>query len=206
MCRVDRSYNKIPFERAKAAVRAVADNVHKSSRFLKGCFITDVLLQPPAESHPPDATASSRRNSLSRHQSHVMHSVQGGRFSDKLHCVLEQPFFRDMNFNQREAIKAAASSRVTLIHGPPGTGKTVTTVGLIRCIRDVGYRGGPVLACAQCNTAVDNLTEECHKAGLDVVRIGAPSKVRPYLFDTVLENRVQQAPGVQEAEAVMKVG
>ena len=67
------------------------------------------------------------------------------------------PCDESLNASQREAVRFALAGRdLTILHGPPGTGKTTTVVELIRqAIR----RGDKVLACAPSNLAVDNLLE-----------------------------------------------
>lgn len=54
----------------------------------------------------------------------------------------------------KAAEKALQSNSVSLIHGPPGTGKTRTLIAIIRKLVSEGNR---VLACAHSNQAVDNL-------------------------------------------------
>ncbi len=49
---------------------------------------------------------------------------------------------------------------VHILQGPPGTGKTATIVQFISLlIQQLGYRRGPILACAQSNVVVDNLLQ-----------------------------------------------
>lgn len=74
---------------------------------------------------------------------------------------------------------------LTLWQGPPGTGKTRTLLGLVEVLIKTALlkperwaEMGPVLACADTNAAVDNLTEGLDGLGLRVVRIGAPAKAR----------------------------
>ena len=50
-----------------------------------------------------------------------------------------------------------ASQDVSLIHGPPGTGKTTTVVELI--LQAVKLQNAKILACAPSNIAVDNIIE-----------------------------------------------
>lgn len=63
--------------------------------------------------------------------------------------------FPDLNDSQRcAAYHGVCADDITLIHGPPGTGKTRTLVTLIKELVD---RGHTVLACAHSNQATDNL-------------------------------------------------
>jgi superfamily I DNA and/or RNA helicase len=72
-------------------------------------------------------------------------------------------FNRNLDESQRVAVvKALASQDVVLVHGPPGTGKTMT---LVEYIRQEVARGSRVLACAGSNVAVDNIVEGLVKAG-----------------------------------------
>lgn len=95
-----------------------------------------------------------------------------------------EPFDKNLNASQRRAVaKALGSHDFFLIHGPFGTGKTRTLVELIR--QEV-ERGNRVLATAESNVAVDNLVERLVDSGLNVVRVGHPSRVSKALHETTL--------------------
>lgn len=98
-----------------------------------------------------------------------------------------------LNESQREAVAAALSAKdLYLIHGPPGTGKTTTCVELIA---QLSRRGQKVLACADSNTAVDNLVEGLlDRGGVQVVRIGHPARVMPKLLEVTLDYLVERHP------------
>jgi AAA domain/SAM domain (Sterile alpha motif) len=81
-----------------------------------------------------------------------------------------------LNRSQRDAVMLALRRRVSLVHGPPGTGKTRTTIELVNVLRR--HAGGPILVTANTNVAVDNLLEGLLARGIDAVRIGAPVRVR----------------------------
>lgn len=105
-----------------------------------------------------------------------------------------EPFSPSLNEPQRAAIEFALSANdVSVIHGPPGTGKTTTVVEFIRqAIR----RGEKVLACAASNLAVDNLCERLIAAGENVLRLGHPLRVLPEVqsrtLDVLLVNHPDQ--------------
>lgn len=105
-----------------------------------------------------------------------------------------EPFSPALNEPQRAAIELAlAANDVSVIHGPPGTGKTTTVVEFIR---QSIKRGEKVLACAASNLAVDNLCERLIAAGETVLRLGHPLRVLPEVqsrtLDVLLVNHPDQ--------------
>jgi len=68
----------------------------------------------------------------------------------------------DLNISQRKAaIEALGDSAIYLILGPPGTGKTKTSVAIIsQLLYQINTQGtcDKILVCGPSNTAVDNLT------------------------------------------------
>jgi DNA replication ATP-dependent helicase Dna2 len=85
--------------------------------------------------------------------------------------------FVDNNHAQDEAVRlAVAAEDCTLVHGPPGTGKTYALARIVRALADRGER---VLLSAFTNRAVDNAVEALDEQGFsDVVRVGTESGVR----------------------------
>lgn len=77
------------------------------------------------------------------------------------------------------------------IHGPPGTGKTTTLAGLAE---ELVGDGKKVLATAASNTAVDNMVEFLTNKDLQVVRVGHPARITPFLRKVSLDYRVQDNP------------
>jgi hypothetical protein len=75
-----------------------------------------------------------------------------------------------LNEGQVEAVRNALNGTVSLIHGPPGTGKTTAVVRLVEECVKVGWR---VLVVAPSNVAVDNVLERLDKRGVgEMVRLG----------------------------------
>ena len=89
---------------------------------------------------------------------------------------------------QRAAEDIWRRPQVSLLHGPPGTGKTST---LVKALVDDGDK---VLAAGPSNMAVDVLVERFHSLGLNVVRVGHPMRVQQGVLETTLDARVQRLP------------
>jgi superfamily I DNA and/or RNA helicase len=72
------------------------------------------------------------------------------------------------------AVKSVLQKPISLIQGPPGAGKTVTSAAIVYHLAKMNP--GQVLVCAPSNVAVDQLTEKIHATGLKVVRLTAKSR------------------------------
>ncbi|MEQ1508371.1 MAG: AAA domain-containing protein, partial [Myxococcota bacterium] len=93
-----------------------------------------------------------------------------------------------LNAAQRRAAHAALGSPdLTLVWGPPGTGKTRVLAHVLAALVADGDRPW---ALADSNAAVDHLALAAVGLGLDVVRIGPVSRVGPALADRRLEARI----------------
>jgi len=107
---------------------------------------------------------------------------------------VEEPDFDLKNGKLDRSQKKAASRAVNAetffcIHGPPGTGKTTTLAGVME---ELVRRDGKVLATAASNTAVDNMVEFLIDRDIEVVRVGHPARVTPYLRKVSLDYKVQE--------------
>lgn len=96
-----------------------------------------------------------------------------------------------LNPKQQEALNAALQCRATLIHGPPGTGKTHVACEIVKCQLE---RNGcnKVLVTAETNLAVDNLCEKLMTLGIRVVRIGKLDQISPRIRAISLEGQVER--------------
>ncbi len=111
-------------------------------------------------------------------------------------------FNTKLNKSQQEAVVRSLAARdFFLIHGPPGTGKTITCVEVIA---QLIQRGNRILTAADSNVAVDNLVERLDRIGVNVVRIGHPARIIPALRRRSLDYLVQDEPNYRKAQEFRK--
>jgi predicted DNA helicase len=105
-----------------------------------------------------------------------------------------------LNDSQLVAVRhVIAAQDVAIIHGPPGTGKTTT---LVQAILETIRRERRVLVCAPSNTAVDLLTEKLAERGVNVIRMGNPSRVSDLLLQHTLDAGVMAHPSYAKMHAM----
>ena len=80
----------------------------------------------------------------------------------------------DLDESQRVAVEEALNAHLTLIHGPPGTGKTRVLSGIIQSVSESGHK---ILVSAFTHRAIDNLLDAVVTRYPDtpVMKIGRPS-------------------------------
>ncbi len=94
----------------------------------------------------------------------------------------------DLNEQQNVALNKVLSAKdVAIIHGPPGTGKTTTTV---ECILEMLKTEHQVLVCAPSNAAVDLLVEKLCEKEISTVRIGHPARVTQEAINHTLDAKI----------------
>ncbi|KZP00843.1 P-loop containing nucleoside triphosphate hydrolase protein [Calocera viscosa TUFC12733] len=105
-----------------------------------------------------------------------------------------------LNPSQQKAVKAALEApEISLIHGPPGTGKTHT---LVEIIRQLVAKEKKVLVCGASNLAVDNLLERLVPHGIPVTRLGHPARVLQTLQSSTLDAQTAASDESQLAKDV----
>lgn len=107
-----------------------------------------------------------------------------------------------LNSTQEEAVnKVLCAKDVAIVHGPPGTGKTTT---LVEAIYETLHREPQVLVCAQSNTAVDWISEKLVDRGVNVLRIGNPTRVNDKMLSFTYERRFENHPLYPELWSIRK--
>lgn len=110
--------------------------------------------------------------------------------------------FPYLNATQEEAVnKVLRAKDVAIVHGPPGTGKTTT---LVEAIYETLRRENQVLVCAQSNMAVDWISEKLVDRGINVLRIGNPSRVNDKMLSFTYERRFEAHPEYEMLWALRK--
>ncbi|MDL2255684.1 AAA domain-containing protein [Parabacteroides sp. OttesenSCG-928-K15] len=101
-----------------------------------------------------------------------------------------------LNASQEKAVnKVLAAKDIAVVHGPPGTGKTTT---LVEAVYETLRRENQVLVCAQSNTAVDWISEKLVDRGVNVLRIGNPTRVNEKMLSFTYERRFEAHPDYPE--------
>ena len=110
--------------------------------------------------------------------------------------------FPYLNRTQEEAVnKVLRAKDVAIVHGPPGTGKTTT---LVEAIYETLRRENQVLVCAQSNMAVDWISEKLVDRGVNVLRIGNPTRVNDKMLSFTYERRFEAHPDYEMLWAIRK--
>ena len=121
---------------------------------------------------------------------------KAGRFS------FEPMKFPWLNPTQEKAVNEVLWAKdVAIVHGPPGTGKTTT---LVEAINETLMRESQVLVCAQSNMAVDWISEKLVDRGINVLRIGNPTRVNDKMLGFTYEHRFESHPDYPQLWAIRK--
>lgn len=107
-----------------------------------------------------------------------------------------------LNATQERAVNEVLLAKdVAIVHGPPGTGKTTT---LVEAIYETLRRESQVLVCAQSNMAVDWISERLMDRGVDVLRVGNPTRVNDKMLSQTYERRYEAHPDYPQLWAMRK--
>lgn len=107
-----------------------------------------------------------------------------------------------LNASQEKAVNEVLWAKdVAVVHGPPGTGKTTT---LVEAIFETLRRESQVLVCAQSNMAVDWISEKLVDRGINVLRIGNPTRVNDKMISFTYERRFEAHPDYPQLWSIRK--
>ncbi|MCR5131270.1 MAG: AAA family ATPase [Prevotella sp.] len=107
-----------------------------------------------------------------------------------------------LNPTQERAVNEVLRAKdVAIVHGPPGTGKTTT---LVEAIVETLHREPQVLVCAQSNMAVDWISERLVDRGVNVLRIGNPTRVNDKMLSFTYERRFEAHPDYELLWSIRK--
>ena len=107
-----------------------------------------------------------------------------------------------LNESQERAVNEVLRAKdVAVVHGPPGTGKTTT---LVEAIHETLLRESQVLVCAQSNMAVDWISERLTDRGVNVLRVGNPTRVNDKMLSFTYERRYEAHPDYPSLWAIRK--
>ena len=143
-----------------------------------------------------DRTMKAKNNRLAYLRDLFYSHQKAGRFS------FEPMKFPWLNPTQERAVNEVLWAKdVAIVHGPPGTGKTTT---LVEAINETLMRESQVLVCAQSNMAVDWISEKLVDRGINVLRIGNPTRVNDKMLGFTYERRFESHPDYPQLWAIRK--
>lgn len=96
-----------------------------------------------------------------------------------------------LNQSQQQAIAAIVQNELlTIVHGPPGTGKTTT---LIEAIQQLIADGQKIMLSAPSNAAVDNICKGLLSKSVKLLRVGNSGKVDEIVFPHTPEGKLSNS-------------
>jgi ATP-dependent RNA/DNA helicase IGHMBP2 len=128
----------------------------------------------------------------------LFEQLHGNASIAKVFTEVSSTSFRnhDLNNSQQQAVTAIIQNeQLTIVHGPPGTGKTTT---LVEAIVQLVKAGEKVLVSAPSNTAVDNIAKGLIGQGIKLLRVGNTSKVDETIFSHTPEGKLNNSKQLKE--------
>ena len=143
-----------------------------------------------------DRVINAKGNRLAHRRDLFYSNMPAQRFS------FDPMSFPWLNKTQERAVNEVLWAKdVEVVHGPPGTGKTTT---LVEAINETLMRESQVLVCAQSNMAVDWISEKLVDRGINVLRIGNPTRVNDMMLGFTYERRFEAHPDYPQLWAIRK--
>lgn len=169
----------------------------------RGKLGVDLLFDEHSYREMFDALAEANTRLLDRKDGNIVRQLLGEE-SWLVHSNQNDIYANDkLNPSQNKAISAMlADNPLTILHGPPGTGKTSTLIAGIQALLKQNKR--QILVLAPSNTAVDLLAEKLAEVGVSVLRIGNPVRVSPHLQELTLDSKVDKHTANKERRELEK--
>jgi superfamily I DNA and/or RNA helicase len=127
----------------------------------------------------------------------IENKLNGHKFESE-QIILLQP----SNPSQKKSIEAALNNRISIIEGPPGTGKTTT---ILSVIANLVYKNKKVVVVSKNNSAIDNVVEELGKMPIPDFFIRFGNKDVMEILSIALEGKIyayeQQMKDILDATA-----
>ncbi len=120
----------------------------------------------------------------------ILEAMYTGKIKDNTHIGLSAPLIpAHLNPSQQEAVTMAYNSRyVSLVHGPPGTGKTTTLVAVVETLLTTQKK---ILVCTSSNHAADLLAIKLHERGIRVLRIGNITRMHDDMMALTIDEQLR---------------
>ena len=125
-------------------------------------------------------------------------------FDDTLYTDLSQPDFSSplLNDSQNQAVQhILGQNKISIIHGPPGTGKTTT---LIEAFKAIVIKNKKAFITAPTHAAVDHICKQLIKANVNFLRIGNDLKVADEVEPFLLDQKIKNDPDYHRVKALKK--
>ncbi|KAH8977191.1 P-loop containing nucleoside triphosphate hydrolase protein [Lactarius hatsudake] len=232
--RLDLGQSNVVYERMCHAIAQLHHDPHtlqednsnpESELVLLGTHLRDVILRsfsPSGDTHEPKHFQAADDTSYAAHDA-LDHSWKiggghGGIFKDDMRIqswakrysrvnpirVDGDPELHGLNATQVRAVAMMVGERFSLIHGPPGTGKSKTIIEAARLLKAEFEVPLPILICTYTNMALDHVVEGLVGRGLKPLRVGIDGKVQPALREYSLEAYLDRHPRRSELERLVR--
>jgi superfamily I DNA and/or RNA helicase len=110
--------------------------------------------------------------------------------------------FKALNESQGRAAHVVLETQaLTIVHGPPGTGKSTT---LVEAMVALVARGEKLIVTAPSNAAVDHLAQLLVHKGVSILRVGNTGKVHANVYPHTIEAKLSAPALVKEIKTLRK--
>lgn len=119
-------------------------------------------------------------------------------WNNQIHFSKEKYKFNNQSLNESQKMAVQSmieNENITIIHGPPGTGKTTT---LLEGIHQLILKGEKLLVSAPTNTAVDNIATGLINLKINILRVGNTTKVNDTVYPFTTEGKMIESKQQKE--------